>query len=239
MKSADIDNDGDIDLIGGNLGTNYKYKATQEETFDIYANDYDNNEAIDIVLGYYNEGTQYPVRGKQCSAEQILAIKVKYQDYDDFAVASLDDIYTEADLSNSLHYRVGDFKSGWFENNGNGTFSRHAFPNEAQVSVIQDILFEDFDGDGEKDLLVAGNLFVSEIETPRADAGVGLMMKNSNGKFIPVSASNSGFFVPGDVRGLGLIHTRSGLSVVVANNNDKTTIFRVSETMEQKILSQN
>ncbi len=239
MKSADIDNDGDMDLIAGNLGTNYKYKATHEETFDIYANDYDNNKALDIVLGYYNNGTQYPVRGKQCSSEQILAIKVKYKNYDDFAIASLDDIYTETDLANSLHYQVGDFKSGWFENNGDGTFKRHAFPNEAQVSVIQDLLFEDFDGDGTKDLLTAGNWFVSEIETPRADASVGLMMKNIDGKFSAVSPAESGFFVSGDVRGLGLIRTGNGLSVIVANNNDKTTIFKVTEQMGEQILSQN
>lgn len=239
LKVADVDGDGDDDLLAGNLGRNYKYKATPEETFDIYARDYDGNGNIDIVLGYYNNGVQYPVRGKQCSSEQILAIKVKYPKYDDFAIASLEDIYSESDLENSLHYQVGDFSSGWFENMGDGTFTKHPFPNEAQVSIINGFLFDDFDQDGRNDILLAGNLFVSEIETPRADGSVGLLLKGTSDGYTPVEPPKSGFFAPNDVRAIGLIQTTTGKAVLVANNNDQLQLFRVDPKEAEAVLAVN
>ncbi|MGB3152219.1 MAG: FG-GAP-like repeat-containing protein, partial [Maribacter sp.] len=81
LKSEDIDDDGDIDLIAGNLGENYKYKATENETFDIYLNDFDGNRTNDIVLSYYNDGEQYPVRGRECSSQQMPSIKQKFKNY--------------------------------------------------------------------------------------------------------------------------------------------------------------
>ncbi|MGL1889228.1 MAG: VCBS repeat-containing protein, partial [Reichenbachiella sp.] len=109
LEAADFDNDGDIDLVGGNLGLNYKYKATPNESFDVYVKDYDANGNLDIVLGYYDQGVQYPVRGRQCSSEQIPIIKSKYPDYNSYADATLSDIYSEVDLNNSLHYEVNSF----------------------------------------------------------------------------------------------------------------------------------
>ena len=106
IHADDFDQDGDMDLVAGNLGLNYKYQANEKESFDVYANDYDKNGKMDIVLGYYHEGVQYPLRGKQCSSEQIPAIKVKYKEYDAFAEASLADVYTIQDLENSLHYQA-------------------------------------------------------------------------------------------------------------------------------------
>ncbi|MEZ4933862.1 MAG: VCBS repeat-containing protein [Saprospiraceae bacterium] len=71
IAAADFDQDGDVDLVAGNLGLNYKYQANSEKSFDVYAADFDKNGKLDIVLGYYNDGEQYPVRGRQCSSEQL------------------------------------------------------------------------------------------------------------------------------------------------------------------------
>ncbi|MBT8306916.1 MAG: VCBS repeat-containing protein, partial [Maribacter sp.] len=89
IKEGDFDNDGDKDFIVGNLGLNYKYKATEEETFDIYFNDFDENKTNDIVLSYFNEGEKYPLRGRECSSQQIPAIKNKFKDYSSFSTATL------------------------------------------------------------------------------------------------------------------------------------------------------
>ncbi|MEM6376884.1 MAG: VCBS repeat-containing protein, partial [Bacteroidota bacterium] len=78
VKAADIDGDGDQDFIAGNLGLNYKYKASQEEPFEVYLNDFDENGSLDIVLGYFEENELFPVRGRQCSAEQMPFIKKKF-----------------------------------------------------------------------------------------------------------------------------------------------------------------
>ena len=220
VKSADFDNDGDQDFIAGNLGLNYKYKATEDESFDIYFNDFDNNETGDIVLSYYNEGEKFPLRGRECSSQQMPGIKSKFKNYESFSTATLEDVYTEKSLENSLHYQVKSFASAYFEN-VDGKFVRHDLPNLAQLSSINQILIDDYDKDGHLDAIVAGNLHSSEVETPRNDASIGLLLKGTGkGDFQPVVGRESGLYIPGDVKDMARINVGDATYIIVAKNSD-------------------
>ncbi len=228
IVADDFDLDGDVDLVAGNLGLNYKYKADKNESFDVYANDYDKNGKLDIVLGYYHDGVQYPLRGKQCSSEQIPAIKVKYKDYNTFADASLEDVYSTQDLETSLHYQAWNFASSYIENKGNEEFEIRNLPNEIQLSSINGIIAEDFNSDGNLDLLVAGNLYSSEVETPRNDASYGkLLLGNGHGDFTPTSFFESGFYLKKDTKDLAKLKTKNGVIIISANNNAAVELFKL------------
>ena len=95
---------------------------------------------------------QYPVRGRQCSAEQIPAIQYKYKDYNAFAGATLEDVYSKSNLKASLHYQAKNFASSYLENLGNGKFGIKNLPNKAQFSSINNILAKDFNKDGFLDI---------------------------------------------------------------------------------------
>ncbi len=228
IKEGDFDKDGDIDFVVGNLGLNYKYKADKDETFDIYFNDFDKNKKNDIVLSYFNDGEQFPVRGRECSSQQIPAIKEKYENYEKYSIATLEDIYTKKELGKSVHYQVKSFASIYLENRGND-FVVHELPNEAQFSNINQILVHDYNNDGNLDFVMSGNLYGSEVETPRNDAGYGLFMKGiGNGEFEPVSASISGFFTPGDVKDLATIDIRGTKYIIVAKNDDYLQFVKIN-----------
>ena len=127
------------------LHLNYTIKGlNKEETFDIYVNDFDKNKSNDIVLSYYNGGEKFPVRGRECSSQQIPAIKKKFKNYETYSNATLVDIYTEKDLSASLHYQVNSFASVFLENK-EGAFITHELPTEAQFSSINQILVDDYE----------------------------------------------------------------------------------------------
>ncbi len=229
IDSGDFDQDGDLDLIGGNLGLNYKYKANRIHTFDIYADDFDNNKRSDIVLGYYQGKKQYPVRGRQCSSQQIPGIARKFENYSAFASAELANIYTEKALSQALHYKVTNFASSYFENMGGGNFKTTSLPMPAQLSSINDFLVADFDADGYLDIAAAGNLYASEPETPRNDAGTGIYLKgNGQGSFAPIPSKITGFYLPGDVKSLAFLKTEAGRSILAGNNNDKLQLLRIN-----------
>jgi hypothetical protein len=220
IAEADFDKDGDMDYLVGNLGENYKYKASETETFDIYFNDFDNNRTKDIVLSYYNEGEQYPLRGRECSSQQMPAIKGKYKDYQSFSTATLEDVYTKDVLDKSLHYQVKSFASIYLENTGTG-FTTHRLPELAQLSVINRILVEDFNKDGNLDALIAGNLHASEVETPRNDAGIGLLLAgDGKGGFEPVISRKSGFYATGDVKDMERLTIDGEEYVLVIRNSD-------------------
>lgn len=220
IKGDDFDSDGDTDYIIGNLGLNYKYKANEKETFDIYFNDFDNNSTNDIVLSYYNEGEQFPVRGRECTSQQMPGIKEKFKDYESFSNATLNDVYTEDELEKSLHYQVKSFASVYLENK-DGKFIFHKLPILAQLSSINQIEIDDFDGDSNLDALVVGNLYSSEVETPRNDASNGILLKgDGKGGFSTTTSIKSGFYAPGDVKDMAKIKIGNKDYLVIAKNSD-------------------
>jgi hypothetical protein len=229
INEGDFDNDGDMDYLVGNLGLNYKYKANKEETFDIYVNDFDKNKSNDIVLSYYNEGEKFPVRGRECSSQQIPAIKKKFKNYEAYSNATLVDIYTEQDLSASLHYQVNSFASVFLENK-EGAFITHQLPMEAQFSSINQILVDDYDKDGNLDAVIAGNLYVSEVETPRNDASFGYYLKgDGKGQFKAISPLASGLYIKGDTKDMAEIKIGDRKYIIVAKNDEYLQFIEFKE----------
>lgn len=227
IEKGDFDQDGDDDYILGNLGLNNKYRTTAENPFDIYYADFDQNGAHDIVLGYYNQGKHYPLRGFSCSSQQIPGLKASFKKYDVFASLELKEVYGELNLKNALRYEANTFASLYLENLGKGTFKSVQLPYRAQLTNINDMEVRDFNGDGHLDVLAVGNFFDFEIETPRNDAGTGLLLVgNGQGEFQALDAQSSGFFANGDAKKIGMVRGKNEV-VLVANNNDKLQAFQL------------
>ncbi len=224
IAEGDVNKDGRMDYIVGNLGENYKYKAEPGAPFKLFSNDFDNNGSLDIVLSYYENDTLYPVRGKECASEQIPSLKRKFNDYDSYGSATLDDIYDPSSLEKSDLLEAKTFASSLLINTTNG-FELKRLPNIAQISAVFGIIYDDFDHDGFEDIVMAGNLYNSEVETPRNDSGQGLFLKgNGKGEFQPVRGYDSGLYIPGDVKKLKAIRlgkgstARKGIIAGINNN---------------------
>ena len=230
IEQGDFDNDGDMDYIAGNLGLNYKYKTSSDKPFDVYYNDFDANGNADIVLGYYNKEKHYPLRGFSCSSEQIPDLKKKIVKYDAFASMELKDVYGEEKLKNSLHYSADTFASVYIENIGDGKFKMSNLPNLAQLTNLNDMLISDFNDDGSLDVLAVGNLYVSEIETPRNDAGTGvLLLGDGKGSFTAKRGSEIGFYAAKDAKKLITITNNKKDYYLVGNNNDALQFFELQK----------
>jgi len=224
LAADDIDNNGTQDLIAGNLGLNYKYKATEEAPFYMYLNDFDKNNSNDIVLAYHEKEKVYPLRGRECTSNQMPYIKEKFKTYESFGNADINKVYGDA-LEESIQYKATNFASGIFRNKDNKQFNFTPFKNTVQLSSINKILIEDFDDDGNKDLVLLGNLYASEVETPRNDASYGHFMKgNGEGNFKVMPAHESGLYVKGDVKDAAVIYIgakeKNNKSLLIAKNND-------------------
>ncbi|WP_350293312.1 VCBS repeat-containing protein [uncultured Croceitalea sp.] len=222
ISQNDFDNDGDMDYVVGNLGLNYKYKATKEEPFEVFADDFDNNGRKDIVLSYYNFGKLFPVRGKSCSSQQIPSLKQKFEDYNSFAVAEVTEVYGTEKLDKAaIHYSATTFATSYIENLGNGKFTIKELNKEAQFSAVNKIIVDDFDNDGKEDMLLGGNLYSSEIETPRNDSSIGTYLRgDGKGNFAAASNINSGLFIRGDVKDFASIKIKNSNYILVVKNND-------------------
>ncbi|WP_282049455.1 VCBS repeat-containing protein [Maribacter aquivivus] len=223
IVATDIDKDGDTDFVIGNLGLNYKFKASVEKPFTIFANDFDRNGTNDIFLTKHYKDRLVPVRGKECSSQQLPEISRKFRTYQQFAKADIDDILP--DIENALKYETQIFESIILENN-NGELQIKALPKEAQFSVINGIIVDDFNKDDILDILIAGNKFEVEVETTRADASIGqLFIGTGKGSFNAVSYLESGILLPYNVKGIEKINIGDKTGILSAINDDKLRLF--------------
>ena len=228
LATADLNHDGRPDLIAGNVGLNFAYTTSPHSRFGVYATDFTGSGTTDIVLTQEIDGTEYPVFGRAKLGPSIYPVALRFPSYGSFAAASVAQLFGTAQLGRALHYQTDTFASVYLQNNGNGTFTSVELPTLAQISPIRGIIVDDVDGDGSLDLIVAGNLYDTEPNTPPADAGNGLWLKgDGRGHFTPVPPVESGFLAPRDVTGLALIKTPAGKAVLVASYGDSLQAFTI------------
>lgn len=223
LTAADLDGDGDLDVIGGNLGLNYKFHASNEKPFEIYCSDFDDNGTYDIVLAKYNGDIKVPVRGKQCSQEQMPFIEKKFPSYNAFADAKLEDIYGEG-LGKGIQLKAKLFESVLLTNDG-GKFKISKLPAMAQFSTVQASLCTDVNKDGRPEIIVSGNFLNAEVETTRADAGVGCVMVQENNTWRALSVRESGLFLPYDVKDMKMIKGSGVNYLLVSSNNEALRLY--------------
>lgn len=220
IDTADFNRDGKVDFVFGNLGLNNKFHPDHGHPLEIYTHDFDKNGTYDIVLAKYQDGTCYPVRGKQCSTEQMPFVSQKFPTYGEFAVADLEKIYGKEELEKALHYSATNMKSSVLLSSEKG-YELKKLPNRVQVSPINDVLVIDIDSDGDKDLIAIGNNFAAEVETVRYDAGIGFVLVNDGkGEFSVMNPTESGIIVRKDTKDILMLNN---LFLISANSNKIST----------------
>lgn len=227
ITASDLDGDGDDDYIVGNLGLNNKFKASKEHPFKVYANDFDNNGTNDIVLAKFYKDDYVPMRGRECTSQQMPYVSQKFKDYNSFASSKLLDILPEDRISDAVIYEISNFESIILMNE-NGKLIRKPLPIEAQVSPIKAALVDDFNADGFKDLLLVGNHFGVEVETTRYDSGTGnLLLNDGKNNFHSIMPYQSGFYVPYDSRDIKYLKQGNKKVILVTNNNTSLSVFDI------------
>lgn len=219
ITETDVNNDNLPDYILGNLGLNSKYKASPEKPFKVYADDLDENGTTDIVLSNKYKSEYVPLRGKECSSQQMPFIAEKYPSYEGFANASLIDIYGDK-ISSAYTREVVSFESKILLNTKSG-FKQMPLPIAAQEFPILDCISDDVNGDGLDDLILVGNIYQTEVETPRLDAGKGLLLlaTEDDGQYATLANSKSGLDIQGDSKSIAKLRIGNKGKIYVVGKN--------------------
>jgi len=228
MELADLDNDGDFDVVLGNYGLNNQLKPSNKEPVSLVYGDFDQNEAIDPFLCYYVQGKAYPLVSRDEALNQVFALRRKFTNYASYAEAELKDMLSPEQLKLADTLTANTFQSVVLENKGNGTFQPIALPIEAQFAPVYAINLIDVNKDGFDDLILAGNQFHSRIKIGKMDANYGMLFINKrNCQFEYLPQYQVGFQVKGEVRDILTTKNKNGQQVHFFRNNDTVSSYQL------------
>jgi enediyne biosynthesis protein E4 len=230
IVAGDFTNDGRTDYVLGNLGLNAEYRASERQPVRLHAADFDGNGSIDPILSYYIQGQSHPAHPRDLMIDQMVGMKGRFLRFEDYARVTMDQVLSREERSKAKVLESVRFESVLLENQGGGRFTLRPLPLRAQFAPTFGMLADDFDGDGNLDVLLVGNSFSTETRVGWYTASTGtLLLGDGAGGFRAVESRESGFFVDGDAKGIARIALPDGRSaILVTQNNDSLKAFALS-----------
>lgn len=227
LLADDFDGDGDQDLVLGNLGLNAQFKASDKEPLSMYYKDFDGNGSLDPIFCYYVNGVSYPAASRDDLMDQLPGLKKKFLEYKTYATATITDVFTPEQLKDAGKLEAHLLATVYLQNDGANGFVKKDLPLEAQYAPVYAMASFDANGDGKKDLMLAGNNSWTRIKFGRYNANHGcLLIGDGKGNFKYVPQYASGLNVRADVRSLLAVSTGGFTDLIFGVNNGPANLVR-------------
>lgn len=222
LALMELNSDGKTAIIATNHGLNSRFRASKQKPLKLFVNDFDKNGSLEGILTFRSDdGRDLPFVLRHDLIEQIKMLAGRFPSYKSFMNASITDIFTHSELETSLIYEVNTLESVFIEHRKDFEFKLSPLPIEAQISPMYAVFSNDWDEDGDFDLLLGGNLYGAKPEVGIYDASNGVYLEYQDGKF-KSDKRNNGFQVKGEVRDIEMIDDL----IYVLKSNDSVDIFR-------------
>ncbi len=241
LQLADIDKDGDMDYIAGNMGLNNKFNIAPGRSVMLYSKDMDKNGYADLIPAYYIKDNDdnyklFPGLDRNELAAQVPAVKKKYLLHKDYATVTMEHLKQDFGNDGWTELKCQTTASVWIENLGNEKFKTHLLPVEAQLAPINSIIANDINEDGNIDLIIAGNEYEAESNNGRYDALYGLVLLGTGKEnFLPVNIVKSGLIIDGDVKDIKIIIIKNkGKVLLAAPNDSKLKVFFLNSSAKKQ-----
>ncbi len=227
VEAVDIDQDGDLDLVAGNLGLNSSLRASQQTPVELYVKDFDNNGQMKQIITCPDEsGVPYPMLMKPDLLRAMPSLKKKFVLNKEYAGKTLSEVLSPEQLAGAVHKKVFTGESVILRNDSRAAATAFTFlplPRLAQLAPIYAILPFDYDHDGRMDLAIAGNNYDVLPELGRYDALRGLILRNGPKGFEVKNPTETGLWANDQVR---VMKQLGQGQIVLGTNNSKVQVYR-------------
>lgn len=229
---ADLDGDGDNDMVLGNIGENFSLAADADHPLKLWVNDFDKNGILDKVTTKTIDGRDVPVFLKREMADQFPFLKTKILRHSDYATKALQDLFTKDVLDKCLVKSLTYRRSIIALNDGKGPdglphFTVRDLPAPVQMTCVNAIACEDLNNDGRKDLVLGGNFTHFTPQLGMIDACQGLVLINKKGQFQVLQSRQSGYLTDGEVKQISPLTIGKQRYLLSLINNAKPVLSRV------------
>ncbi|HEV2832831.1 MAG TPA: RNA-binding protein, partial [Hanamia sp.] len=226
LAIADVDKDGRMDIIAGNLGLNTQIRASEKTPAEMYYADFDNNGSIVPFFNCYINGISYPFVSRDELNEQIYSMRKKFATYKAYSDVTMKDIFCPEELKTAGKLEVNELRSTVFLNR-NGKFIRSELPVQAQFSPVTKILTNDFNQDGNIDLLLLGNHSDNRLKLGSFDANYGCLLNgDGKGNFEYCDQPTSGLSVVGDVKSAIEVNVNGKKNLIIGASNESLQFYK-------------
>ena len=226
LKAADLNGDGNLDLVAGNRGLNSLIRAKPDESIILYNGDFNNNGMLDPLITQVIDGQRYPLPGRDQLLRQLPNLRSQFPTYESYSTATINEIIPEDVLNDSEKYYVHTFASSVFKNKGDGRFEIEPLPRYAQVAPVYDMIVDDILSNDLYDILIAGNNFGTRPEMgPIAGQGA-LLAGDGEYGFTALRSNETGFYGDGSIRKLAILPSQLGILLLTARNGESVLAYR-------------
>ncbi|TAH12033.1 MAG: RNA-binding protein [Runella slithyformis] len=225
IAAADLDNDGDLDFVTGNVGQNIPFKPTTEQPLTLYYDDFDHNGRVEPFVSFFVQNEEVPLAGRDEALEQWAALRKVFTDYQKYGKATMADVLGQEMTQTTPKLTITETRTGvWW--NEKGTLNFKPLPIMAQAAPVFGIAISDFDNDGKLDILLAGNQSKFRIRIGKTDANAGVLLRGTgNQNFVQVPQNEAGLWLKGDVRDA----VRVGNQLIFSTNDGPVQTYRMNE----------
>ncbi len=229
MQIADINKDGKMDLIIGNIGENFYLQPSIEQPAKLFVNDFDKNGIKDKVVTYTVDGKDKPVVVKRELEEMVPAIKKNNLKHIEYANKSIQEIFTPEDINSAVVKSFNYASSIIAINKGDGQFEIVKLPVMAQLSSINAIEVADLNKDGQLDLILGGNHFNFQPQYDRLDGSfVEVFIQRKKMQFELMDPAQSGILLKGQIRDIKKVNSVGKTNYLLLRNNDFPTRYQLN-----------
>jgi hypothetical protein len=221
---CDVNGDGNIDLVAGNLGLNSRLHATEKQPVRLYYNDFDDNGKKEQVLTYYLANKEIPFPNKAEMERQMPVMRKRFLYAKDFARATLNDILTPEKIESAEVLSADYFDNCILINKGNLKFEAVKMPWEAQLTAYRDAVVVNANNDSLPDIFLVGNYYANNIEIGRYDADFGSLLINTGTGF--KYETLNGLVIKGQSRAVRKMTIKNKEAYLVARNNDTAMVIQ-------------
>lgn len=226
IAAADFNGDGRLDYVVGNVGLNTQYHADPAHPALLYAGDLKGDGSAQLVEAYFEGERVYPWRARSDLGAVFPFIGKRYPRNDDYARATVGEIFGEGKLSKAARLAATELRSGVFLSQSDGTYRFEPLPRIAQIAPFQGLVAGDFEGSGSADIFAVQNSFAPIPAVGRFDGGLGQLLRgDGRGHFTAVPLGASGLLVPGDAKALAVLDLgREGWPDFLVTRNNGTSL---------------
>jgi enediyne biosynthesis protein E4 len=234
VSIADLDGDGDNDMVLGNSGENCYLADKNEPPVKLWVNDFDENGYAEKIITYTVNGKDLPVIMKRDLVKELPILKKQILKHHEYAKKSIQEIFGDK-MKKALVKQVDYFKSAFAINDGKGNFTIKEMPVELQLSSICAIHITDINGDNRPDIVYGGNHFTFQPQYGRNDGSYGdVLINKGNLDFEVLKYPKNGLMVKGMMRDIQAIKIKGADYLMIGVNNEKVRLYKIRK--EDKLM---